>query len=110
MSTALGATFSARGVRRADDPRVVARDETALYPYALSLVVTADGGGRKGPRLWLWQVELQRQADGMGFPITVCHLSPDTSEPGVPTVGRDAPRARQTKRGANHGGDSRLSR
>ena len=52
----------------------------ALYPQASSLVITADGGGSNGYRLRLWKVELQRLADELGFPITVCHLPPGTSK------------------------------
>ncbi len=46
------------------------------YPHATSLVITADGGGSNGYRLRLWKVELQRLADELGFPLTVCHLPP----------------------------------
>lgn len=52
----------------------------ALYPHAASLVITADCGGSNGYRLRLWKVELQRLADELGFPITVCHLPPGTSK------------------------------
>ena len=52
----------------------------ALHPHASSLVITADGGGSNGYRLRLWKVELQRLADELGFPITVCHLPPGTSK------------------------------
>jgi Rhodopirellula transposase DDE domain len=50
------------------------------YPNATSLVVTADGGGSNGYRLRLWKFELQKLADELGFPITVCHLPPGTSK------------------------------
>ena len=50
------------------------------YPHASSLLVTADGGGSNGYRLRLWKVELQKLADELGFPITVCHLPPGTSK------------------------------
>jgi hypothetical protein len=52
----------------------------ARYPHVSSLVLTADGGGSNGYRLRLWKVELQRLADELGFPITVCHLPPGTSK------------------------------
>ena len=51
-----------------------------LYPKARSLVITADGGGSNGYRLRLWKVELQKLADYMGLPITVCHFPPGTSK------------------------------
>jgi transposase len=50
------------------------------YPDASSLLITADGGGSNGYRLRLWKVELQRLADELGFPISVCHLPPGTSK------------------------------
>ena len=50
------------------------------YPHASSLLITADSGGSNGYRLRLWKVELQRLADELGFPITVCHLPPGTSK------------------------------
>jgi hypothetical protein len=52
----------------------------AAYPHATSLLATADCGGSNGYRLRLWKVELQRLADELGFPITVCHLPPGTSK------------------------------
>jgi hypothetical protein len=33
-----------------------------------------------GPRLGLWRVELQRLADELGLPITVCHFPRGTSK------------------------------
>jgi hypothetical protein len=50
------------------------------YPKANSLLITADGGGSNGSRVRLWKVELQKLADELGFPITVCHLPPGTSK------------------------------
>jgi len=50
------------------------------YPDAISLLITADGGGSNGYRLRLWKLELQGLADELGFPITVCHLPPGTSK------------------------------
>jgi len=52
----------------------------AAYPRAGSLLITADGGGSNGYRLRLWKVELQKLADDLGFPISVCHLPPGTSK------------------------------
>jgi len=51
-----------------------------LYPQASSLLITADGGGSNGYRVRLWKVELQKLADELGFPISVCHLPPGTSK------------------------------
>jgi hypothetical protein len=51
-----------------------------LYPNALSLLITADGGGSNGYRVRLWKVELQNLADELGIPISVCHFPPGTSK------------------------------
>jgi hypothetical protein len=51
-----------------------------LYPNATSLLVMADGGGSNGYRLRLWKVELQKLADELKLPITICHLPPGTSK------------------------------
>ena len=50
------------------------------YPNAGSLLITADGGGSNGSRVRLWKIELQKLADELGVPITVCHLPPGTSK------------------------------
>ena len=50
------------------------------YPNARSLLISADGGGSNGSRVRLWKVELQKLADELGVPITVCHLPPGTSK------------------------------
>ena len=50
------------------------------YPKATSLLITADGGGSNGSRVRLWKLELQKLADELGVPITVCHLPPGTSK------------------------------
>jgi hypothetical protein len=50
------------------------------YPNAKSLMITADGGGSNGARLRLWKIELQRLADELALPITVCHFPPGTSK------------------------------
>jgi Rhodopirellula transposase DDE domain len=42
-------------------------------------MVTADGGGSNGYRVRLWKIELQKLANELKFPITVCHLPPGTS-------------------------------
>lgn len=50
------------------------------YPDATRLMITADGGGSNGSRVRLWKLELQRLADDLRMPITVCHLPPGTSK------------------------------
>jgi len=50
------------------------------YAGATSLMITADCGGSNGYRLRLWKLELQKLADELGFPITVCHLPPGASK------------------------------
>ncbi len=49
------------------------------YPKVTELMITADGGGSNGRRIWLWKKELQKFADELGFPIRVSHFSPGTS-------------------------------
>ena len=51
-----------------------------LYPAPTSLLVVADAGGSNGYRIRLWKVELQKLADELQFPISVCHLPPGTSK------------------------------
>ena len=50
------------------------------YPHARRLLITADAGGSNGARLRLWKVELQKLADFLRQPITVCHFPPGTSK------------------------------
>jgi len=50
------------------------------YPHARRLLITADGGGSNGSRVKLWKVELQKFAQELKMPITVCHLPPCTSK------------------------------
>jgi len=50
------------------------------YPQATRLLITADAGGSNGARLRLWKWELQRLANDLGFPISVCHFPPGTSK------------------------------
>ena len=66
------AVASVRGWWRAEGRR--------LYPQAKRLLITADGGGSNGYRLRLWKHELQRLADELQFPISVCHFPPGTSK------------------------------
>jgi transposase len=49
-------------------------------PKATRVMITADGGGSNGYRVRLWKVELQKLANELRFPITVCHLPPGTSK------------------------------
>jgi len=51
-----------------------------LYSKTRNLLITAAGGGRKGSRLRLWKLELQKLADDTGLAITVCHFPPGTSK------------------------------
>lgn len=51
-----------------------------LYSQAKRILITADGGGSNGYRLRLWKHELQRLADELQLPITVCHFPPGTSK------------------------------
>lgn len=50
------------------------------HSKATRLMITADGGGSNGYRVRLWKVELQKLADELKLPITVCHLPPGTSK------------------------------
>ncbi len=50
------------------------------YPKARRLLITADAGGSNGSRLRLWKWEIQRLADELRFPISVCHFPPGTSK------------------------------
>jgi len=50
------------------------------YTRATRLMVTADSGGSNGYRVRLWKVELQKLADELKLPITVCHLPPGTNK------------------------------
>ena len=50
------------------------------HPKTKRLMITADGGGSNGHRVRLWKVELQKLADELKLPITVCHLPPGTSK------------------------------
>jgi hypothetical protein len=50
------------------------------YPKTKRLMITADGGGSNGYRVRLWKVELQKLADELKLPITVCHLPRGTSK------------------------------
>jgi hypothetical protein len=69
------ATFAANAIR--SWWKLMGRER---YPNASSLLITADGGGSNGSRVRLWKLELQKLADDLGVPITVCHLPPGTSK------------------------------
>jgi hypothetical protein len=69
------ATFAVASIRawwRAEGRRA--------YPKSRRLLITADAGGSNGSRLRLWKWELQRLADEVGLPISVCHFPPGTSK------------------------------
>jgi hypothetical protein len=50
------------------------------YPEVKRLLITAVAGGSNGSRLRLWKWELQRLADDLNLPISVCHFPPGTSK------------------------------
>lgn len=50
------------------------------YPCAPELFITADGGGSNGYRVRLWKIEVQKLADQLKMPITICHFPPGTSK------------------------------
>ena len=50
------------------------------YPQAQRLLITADAGGSNGSRLRLWKTEIQKLADEMQIPISICHFPPGTSK------------------------------
>ena len=70
--TAAFAVASVRGWWRQEGRR--------LYSKATGLLITADSGGSNGYRLRLWKLELQKMADEIGLPISVCHFPPGTSK------------------------------
>jgi hypothetical protein len=55
-------------------------DGKKAYPTAQKLLICADGGGSNGSRLRAWKVNLQRLANHIRVPITVCHYPPGTSK------------------------------
>jgi hypothetical protein len=50
------------------------------YPRAQRWLITADAGGSNGSRLRLWKTEIQKLADEMKIPISICHFPPGTSK------------------------------
>jgi Rhodopirellula transposase DDE domain len=55
-------------------------DGRRLYPLANRLLICADGGGSNGSRLRAWKFQIQKFADDISIPITVCHYAPGTSK------------------------------
>jgi len=55
-------------------------DGRKTYPAARRLLICADAGGSNGNRLRAWKLNLQRLADQIAIPITVCHYPPGTSK------------------------------
>jgi hypothetical protein len=55
-------------------------DGRKTYPAARRLLICADAGGSNGNRLRAWKLNLQRMADQIRIPITVCHYPPGTSK------------------------------
>ena len=51
-----------------------------VYRNIGQILITADGGGSNGHRLRLWKIELQRLANEINSPVTVCHFPPGTSK------------------------------
>ena len=55
-------------------------DGAPLYRTSTRLLICADGGGSNGSRLRPWKLHLQRLANEITLPITVCHYPPGTSK------------------------------
>ena len=55
-------------------------DGAPLYRTSTRLLICADGGGSNGSRLRAWKLHLQRLANEITLPITVCHYPPGTSK------------------------------
>jgi len=55
-------------------------DGCRTYRSAKRLLICADAGGSNGNRLRAWKLNLQRFADEIHRPITVCHYPPGTSK------------------------------
>lgn len=50
------------------------------YQKAKSILVTADAGGSNAVKSRLWKWELQKLANEIGKPISICHFPPGTSK------------------------------
>lgn len=55
-------------------------DGRRRYSGARRLLICADGGGSNSSRARAWKIHLQRLADELGIPVTVCHYPPGTSK------------------------------
>jgi len=55
-------------------------DGRTAYAAARRLLICADAGGSNGNRPRAWKLHLQRLADQLSIPITVCHYPPGTSK------------------------------
>ena len=53
-------------------------DGAPRYRTSTRLLICADGGGSNGSRLRAWTLHLQRLANEITIPITVCHYPPGT--------------------------------
>ena len=51
-----------------------------IYPDAVKLLVTADGGGSNGSRVRLWKTEIQKFTNETNMEISICHFPPGTSK------------------------------
>jgi len=51
-----------------------------MYLQSTAIMITADCGGSNSNRTKLWKYELQKLADEINKPITVCHFPPGTSK------------------------------
>ena len=69
------AAFAVRSVRRWWQ-----LDGAHLYRRSQRLLICADSGGSNGSRLRAWKLHLQRFANEIARPITVCHYPPGTSK------------------------------
>jgi hypothetical protein len=73
------AEFAVERIRRTQRvPRKL--DGRKTYPSARRSLICADAGGSNGNRLRAWKLNLQRVADQIRIPITVCHYPPGTSK------------------------------
>src|SRR5258708_17831963 len=50
------------------------------YPAAPPSLIHAKSGGSNGSRLRLWKTEIQKLADAMQIPISICHFPPGPSK------------------------------
>ncbi len=69
------AEFAVEAIRRWYDSMGSER-----YPHMREILITADCGGSNGYRVRLWKLQLQRLANELEIPITVCHFPPGTSK------------------------------